>query len=290
LSVESRGRLWGISGTCCQFYTEEMKLPLPLFQARRAAWRDRSTQHDIRLVPEETAIAFVYDSAGEAVMMATPQDLEDFAFGFSKTEGIITTSSDILSLQIVPAVSGIELRMELAEARRELAFRRRRQRAGPAGCGLCGIESLAQAMRALPAVATDFTLNRSEIVEGMRLLNEAQDLNHKTHAVHAAGFYRPQAGAIVVREDVGRHNALDKVAGALVRTGNTADGLVLLTSRVSVELVQKAAMMGAAVLAAVSAPTALSLRVAEETGICIVGIVRGDEMEIFTHPERVRSS
>jgi FdhD protein len=241
-------------------------------------------------VPEETAIAFVYDGASEAVMMATPQDLEDFAFGFSLTEGIVDQSLDIRSLEIVSSASGIELRIELAEVRRELVSKRRRQRAGPAGCGLCGIESLAEAMRALPPVENDFSVRREDVVEGMRLLNDAQSLNRKTHAVHAAGLYRPNEGAIVVREDVGRHNALDKVAGALGRAGGGADGLLLLTSRVSVELVQKAAMMGASILAAVSAPTALALRVAQEAGICVIGVVRGEDMEIFTHPERVRSS
>jgi FdhD protein len=267
-----------------------VKLPLPLFEAQRAAWRDDALLSGIRLVPEETAIAFVYDGASEAIMMATPQDLEDFALGFSLTEGIINQSSDVHSLEIVPSASGIELRMELAEARRDRASQRRRQRAGPAGCGLCGIESLAEAMRAVSPVETEFSVRREDVVEGMRLLNNAQNLNHKTHAVHAAGFYRPDDGSIIVREDVGRHNALDKVAGALGRAGGRADGLVLLTSRVSVELVQKAAMMRASVLAAVSAPTALALRVAEEAGICVIGVVRGDEMEIFTHPERVRSS
>jgi FdhD protein len=268
-----------------------MKLPLPFFEAQRAAWQNGALRPDVRrLVPEETAIAFVYDGVGEAVMMATPQDLEDFAIGFSLTEGIVGQASDVHALQIVPSASGIELRMELAEAQRAQACRRRRQRAGPAGCGLCGIESLSQAMRDVPPVATDFTVKCEEVARGMRLLNEAQQLNRQTHAVHGAGFYRPEKGSILVREDVGRHNALDKVAGALGRAGGGADGLLLLTSRVSVELVQKAAMMGASVLAAISAPTALALRVAQETGICVIGIVRGDEMEIFTHPERVHSS
>jgi FdhD protein len=279
-----------IGGFAAPFYSWLMKLPLPFFEAHRAAWRDGASLSDIRLVAEETAIAFVYDGASEAVMMATPQDLEDFAFGFSLTEGIIDQSLDVRSLEIVPSASGIELRMELAEVRRDQAYKRRRQRAGPAGCGLCGVESLTQAMRAVPPVEIDFSIKREDVVEGMQLLNDAQNLNHKTHAVHAAGFYGPGDGSIVVREDVGRHNALDKVAGALGRAGGKADGLVLITSRISVELVQKTAMMGVSVLAAVSAPTALALRVAQEAGICVIGVVRGNEMEIFTHPERVRSS
>jgi FdhD protein len=267
-----------------------VNLPSPSFEAHRAALRADTSVFGTRLVPEETAIAFVYDGATEGVMMATPQDFEDFAFGFSLTEGIIGQPADVRSLEVLPSAYGIELRMELAEARRDQAAKRRRQRVGPAGCGLCGIESLTQAMRAVPATKARFFVKRDDVVKGMRLLNGAQTLNRDTHAVHAAGFYRPHDESIIVREDVGRHNALDKVAGALARSGGGADGLVLLTSRVSVELVQKAAMIGASVLAAISAPTAMALRVAQESGICVVGVVRGDEMEIFTHPERVKSS
>ncbi|HKD46477.1 MAG TPA: formate dehydrogenase accessory sulfurtransferase FdhD [Rhizomicrobium sp.] len=261
---------------------------MPLFEAQCTARVAGASQSDVRLVPEETAVAFVYDGVSEAVMMATPQDLDDFGFGFSLTEGIIGQTSDVCSLKIVSFASGIELRMELVEAQRERASKRRRQRAGPAGCGLCGIESLAQAMRAVPPITTNFTVKSEEVVESMRLLNEAQSLNRRTHAIHAAGFYRPDMGAIIVREDVGRHNAVDKVAGVLGRAGGGTDGLLLLTSRISVELVQKAAMMGAPVLAAISAPTALALRLAQDVGICVIGVVRGTEMEIFTHPERVR--
>jgi FdhD protein len=265
-----------------------MKRLSPVREVQHTAWRGGVLKSEIRLVPEETAIAFVYNGASEAVMMATPRDLEDLALGFSITEGIVTRPSDIRALEIVSSTSGIELRMELAEGVGERASRRRRQRAGPAGCGLCGIESLAQAMRDVPIVEQRSAVALQDIVKGMRLLAGAQDLNQKTRAVHAAGFYRPIDGEILVREDVGRHNALDKVAGALNRRGEKADGAILLTSRVSVELVQKTAMMGAPILAAISAPTALALRIAEEAGICVIGVVRGDEMEIFTHPRRLR--
>ena len=263
-------------------------LPPPIQHVPRTALREGAFQPGVRPVPEETAIAFVYDGVGEAVMMATPTDLEDFAIGFSLTEGIIGAASEIRSLAVLPSGPGVELRMSLTQARSEQALKRRRLRAGPAGCGLCGVESLTQAMRPLPRVTSNVRIARDEVAEGMLRLSDTQSLNRQTQALHAAAFYGPQDGWIAVREDVGRHNALDKVAGALGRAGRDADGLLLLTSRVSVELVQKAAMMGAPLLAAISAPTALALRVAEEAGITVIGVVRGREMEIFTHPERLR--
>ena len=262
-----------------------MKLPPPAIETPRTSWQEGTLQPGTRMVAEETAIAFVYHGATEAVMMATPQDLEDFARGFSLTEGIIAHPSELVALEVVPSAHGIELRMELADTARDAASRRRRQRAGPAGCGLCGIESLDQAMRPVPPATTAVSFRAQDVTRALRLLQQAQGLNHQTRAVHAAAFYRPADDAILVREDVGRHNALDKVAGAIA--GSHRDGFVVMTSRVSVELVQKAAMMGVGMLAAISAPTALALRVAEAAGICVIGVARDDGMEIFSHPERV---
>jgi len=263
--------------------------PSPTLRVSETSWRHGAVQSGTRIVPEETAIALVYDKATEAVMMATPSDLEDFGVGFSLTEGIVRSAGEIRHLEIVRHPLGVEVRMELDAAQRERADSRRRFRAGPAGCGLCGIESLEGAMRALPEVHAAIEIDSDTVQAAMRALSDRQALNRETRAVHAAGFYGLQDKSIVVREDVGRHNALDKVAGALARSNRRAgDGIVLLTSRVSVELVQKTAMMGASVLAAISAPTALALRVAEEAGICVVGIVRDDGMEVFTHPEKIR--
>jgi FdhD protein len=263
-------------------------LPSPTSRVFETSWRRGTAQNDTRIVPEETAIALVYDKATEAVMMATPADLEDFGVGFSLTEGIVQSAGEIRDLEVVRHPLGVEVRMELAAAQREKADTRRRFRAGPAGCGLCGIESLEAAMRGLPRVRASLRTDSETIHTAMRALSGRQELNRETRAVHAAAFYAPEDGSIVVREDVGRHNALDKVAGALARSNRRAgDGIVVLTSRVSVELVQKTAMMGASVLAAISAPTALALRVAEEAGICVIGIVRDDGMEVFTYPERI---
>jgi FdhD protein len=166
---------------------------------------------------------------------------------------------------------------------------RRRRLAGPVGCGLCGIESIEEAMRAVAGVGrSSLMLTASEIVSSVRLLSKRQPLHAETGAVHAAGFFVPAKGIVAAREDVGRHNALDKLAGALARAGvDGASGAVVVTSRVSVEMVQKAAAIGAPVLIAVSAPTALAIRTATQAGMTLVALVRGDDYDIFTHPERI---
>jgi FdhD protein len=252
------------------------------------AVRGAKARESVRVIPEETAVAFVYDGGAEAVMMATPADLEDFALGFSLTEGVITAADQIRELEIAPQADGVELRIWLAPDRGADLAHRRRARAGPTGCGLCGVESLADAMRPAPTVTAQLAVPAAMIVAAMRDLAPRQALNLETRAVHAAALFVPGEGIVAVREDAGRHNALDKLAGAIARMGRTAaDGIILITSRVSVELVQKAAVMGAPVLAAVSAPTALALRTAEVAGITIVGVVRDDGLEVFTRADRI---
>ena len=241
-----------------------------------------------RAIPEETAVALVFDGGTEAVMMATPADLEDFALGFSLTEGIVADAKEIRGTDVVDVTDGVELRIWLTESCGAELAGRRRVRAGPTGCGLCGVESLAEALRPLPAVRSDLAVSADEIIAVVQELGVRQPLNARTHAVHAAALYVPGEGIVALREDVGRHNALDKLAGALARAQRRAsDGAVLMTSRVSVELVQKAAMIGAPILAAVSAPTALALRTAEAAGVTIVGVVRPDGLEVFTRRERI---
>ncbi len=242
-----------------------------------------------RIVPEEVPIAFSYGGSSHAVMMATPDDLEDFAVGFSLTEGIIGSTGEISSIEIVDGDLGIDVQVTLADDVEDALRARRRSMAGPVGCGLCGIESIEQAVRKVPDVSgSPLALTHGDIVRAANLLNEAQPLHRETRAVHGAGFYIPGQRLSAVREDVGRHNALDKLCGAVIRSGNTGiGGAVVVTSRISVEMVQKTAILGASILIAISAPTALAIRTAEDAGMTLVALVRGDDFEIFTHPHRI---
>jgi FdhD protein len=260
----------------------------PATSVDSAVWRQTGVTVGKRFVPEETAVAFSYDGGTYAVMMATPQNLDDFALGFSLTEGIVSSAAEIRQLDVVTFETGVELRMWLAEPRASALIQRRRHIAGPTGCGLCGIESLEEAVRTLPRVADPATFSPEQILQALDALSPRQELNRQTRAVHAAAFWRADAGLVAVREDVGRHNALDKLAGALAHGAiSTAGGMVLLTSRVSVEMVQKTAVVGAPLIVAVSAPTALAIRTAEAAGITLVAIARGDGFEVFTHPQRI---
>lgn len=241
-----------------------------------------------RVLAEETPVALVYDGATHAVMMATPADLEDFAVGFSLSEGLADAADDILELEVLHRPAGIELRMALAERCGQRHVARRRHLAGPVGCGLCGVQSLAEAVRPAPPVVGHVGIPAHAILAAMAALPHAQWLNQEVRAVHAAAFWQPHHGLVALREDVGRHNALDKLAGALARRRIVAGGgAVLLSSRVSVEMVQKTARLGAALLVAVSAPTALAVRTAEACGITLVGVARDDGFEVFTHPARI---
>ena len=254
----------------------------------RDVWRGAGATNGERAVPEETAIALTYNGGSYAVMMATPRDLEDFAVGFSLTEGVISSGQEIEGLEIVEQDAGIELRMWLAPNRAATLAERRRYLVGPTGCGLCGIESLAEAVRSPAPVAGGGSFAPADVMRALAAIAPLQELNRQTRAVHAAAFWEPRAGLVALREDVGRHNALDKLAGALASRGvSGASGMVLLTSRVSVEMVQKTAVIGAPVIVAVSAPTALAVRTAAAAGITLIAVARRDGFEIFTHPHRI---
>jgi FdhD protein len=241
-----------------------------------------------REVPAEVPVAMVYDGSSHAVMMASPSDLQDFAIGFSVTEGIIASTEEIESLDVVHQVNGIELRLWLTPDRSRRLAERRRRITGPTGCGLCGVESLDAAMPACPRVGAGLSLHPEEIAAAVAALPPSQSLNQRTHAVHGAGFWSRARGLVALAEDVGRHNALDKLIGRLNRERiDAADGVVLLTSRVSVEMVQKAAVAGAPIVVAISAPTALALETAEGAGITLAAIARADAFEVFTHPWRI---
>jgi FdhD protein len=260
----------------------------PTRRVENMAWRAGELASGERTIPEETATAFTYNGASYAVMMATPQDLDDFALGFSLTEGVVESPAEIEALEIVQEPIGIELRMRLTEPHATAFRERRRYLAGPTGCGLCGIETLGEALRTAPTVEDAATFTPDEIMTALDAVQGLQTINRMTYAVHGAAFYRKGEGLLALREDVGRHNALDKLAGALARSGiPTRGGLGILTSRLSVELVQKAAVIGIPLLIAISVPTSLAIRMAEACGITLVGVARSDGFEVFTHRQRI---
>ncbi len=256
---------------------------------QRQIYRDGTFSNAERPVPEEVAVAVSFGGTTHAVMMATPDDLEDFAIGFASTEGIIQRISDIETINIVAVDGGFDAQVTLKELSLSRFAVRRRHMAGPVGCGLCGIESIEQALRPVPQLQdVDAQFLPKDIIDAMALLARQQKLNEATRAVHGAGFYVPEQGVVCVREDVGRHNALDKLAGALLRDIYLpSQGLVVVTSRLSVEMVQKAAIIGVPLLAAISAPTQLAIETAEKAGLTLVALVRGQEFDIYTHAERV---
>lgn len=257
----------------------------------RHAHRTSGAYDAERRVPEEVPIALSFAGTTHAVMMGSPADLIDFAFGFSLTEGIVGDVDEIETIEIEEAGEGIDVQIRLRDQANTRFQQRRRRLAGPVGCGLCGIESIDEAMRSVPKVGADFALTPEQITGAVRALSERQPFHRETGAVHAAGFYAPAKGVVAVREDVGRHNALDKLAGALAADGVKGfEGAVVVTSRVSVEMIQKTAAIGAPFILAVSAPTALAIRTAEGAGITLVALVRGDEFDVFTHPGRVLAS
>lgn len=255
----------------------------------RRAFRAGRWVADSRALPAEVPVALVYSGTTQAVMMATPADLVDFARGFSLTEGLVAEASALPEPEVVETAAGIELRMWLAPDDAARFQARRRAMVGPVGCGLCGIDSLAEALPPPRSVAgAALRLAPADIAAAMAGLARHQQLHDATRAAHAAAFWRPGEGIVAAREDVGRHNALDKLAGALAARGlDPATGAVVMTSRVSVDLVQKVAAMGAGVLIAASAPTALAVAQAEAAGLTLVALARGAEFELFTHPHRL---
>lgn len=247
--------------------------------------------HSERTLPEECAVALSFNGSTQAVMMATPNDLEDFAYGFALTEGI-ATPAEIDEVAMVEGAKGIDVQTWLKPEAEARLKSRRRSMAGPVGCGLCGIDSIEEALRDLPPVpASDLHLTPQEVGRAIEALPAQQPLHDLTRAAHCAGFWLPDATGgrlLTTREDVGRHNALDKLAGHLSREKQQT-GAVVLTSRVSIDLVQKVAAMGQPMIIAVSAPTADAVTFADRLGITLIGLARPERFEIFAHPERIRA-
>jgi FdhD protein len=260
----------------------------PARTVERGAYAHGRFAHGQRVLPEEVPVAFSFQASTHAVMMASPSDLEDFAHGFCLSEGIISSVDEIVAVEPVGVDGGIDLRIRLKPEIQAALTQSQRKLAGPVGCGLCGVDSIEAALKDVPQIESDLRLSPADIALAGNGLKAAQRLNAKVHAVHGAGFYVPGQGVVLAREDVGRHNALDKLVGAMAREGIAGEsGALVISSRVSIELVQKAARAGISVLIAVSAPTALAVETADACGLTLIGIARGEEFEVFTHPRRI---
>ena len=261
-------------------------VPQGVCAAQVTEWRDAQATPRTDWIADEVPVALVFNGVSHAVMLASPEDLEDFALGFSITEGLLESPGELYGVEAQAVEGGIELRLDVAAACEWRLKERRRTLAGRTGCGLCGTDSLAQVRRELPrAPATAVAI--AALARAQRELQTRQAVQHLTGATHAAAWCARDGAVRIVREDVGRHNALDKLIGAMLRAGeDAADGFVTITSRASFEMVQKTAAIGVGLLAAVSAPTALAVRTAQDLGVALAGFVRGDDCVVYTFPER----
>lgn len=242
-------------------------------------------------VAEEIPVAFVYNGRPHAVMMATPADLDDFALGFSLSEGILDHAAQCAKVESVEALAGIELRIDIPPQKAALLEDRVRELTGRTGCGLCGAQTLDAAVRHPPAVAEAPTIEAAALRKALADMPHRQTVNAATGAVHAAAWADLDGNLVLLREDVGRHNALDKLIGAMQRAGaDPRAGFLIVTSRASYEMVMKAATVGIGFLAAISAPTALAIALARETNVTLVGFARADGYGIYTHPHRLHAT
>jgi len=241
-----------------------------------------------RDLADEAAVGLAYDGRPHAVLMATPADLEDLAVGFTLSERI-ARANQIEAVSVEARPEGVLIDVTLsAEGRKSRARARVRTMEGRSSCGLCGVQRLSAAIRPLDPVAAGLVVSRDAVHAALTALDGAQSLGRITRATHAAAWAKADGGLALVREDVGRHNALDKLIGAGVRSGlDAAPAFALVTSRCSYEMVEKAAIAGFSILVAISAPTALAIRKAEEAGMTLIALARADGCTVFTHPERI---
>jgi FdhD protein len=242
-------------------------------------------------VAEEIPVALEYNGISHAVMMASPANLEDFALGFSLSEGILRDRSELYECELVDGAEGIQVQLRIATERFVKLKEQRRNLTGRTGCGLCGAETLAQAIRHPAPVASEGRFTAAMMHAGFNTMLQQQTLQQKTGATHAAAWLDADGRIALVREDVGRHNALDKLIGALCAAGtDLSAGAALITSRASYEMVQKAATVGIGFVAAISAPTALAIRLAQQTGVTLVGFVRKDSHVVYANGHRLASN
>jgi formate dehydrogenase accessory protein FdhD len=265
-------------------------LDLPASQAYRAVTVCRvhagqSSQVQDRIA-EEVPVALEFNGVSHAVMMATPDDLEDFAYGFAATECIVDTPSEIYDCQWTSNAQGCTVQLTIAASCFTRLKEKRRNLTGRTGCGLCGTESLVHAVRRLPPLTSSYCFAASAVTQAVANLREHQHLLALTGSTHAAAWCTADGHIELIREDVGRHNALDKLIGALLRSGlDASSGFVIITSRASYEMVKKTATVGIALLAAVSGVTGLAVDVAQDAGLTLLGFTRGTYFSIYSHPE-----
>ncbi|HWZ58973.1 MAG TPA: formate dehydrogenase accessory sulfurtransferase FdhD [Gemmatimonadaceae bacterium] len=259
------------------------------FRTRQFVHLDEDTAAEgSAAVAEEVPVALIYNRRPHVVMMATPADYEDFAVGFTLSEEIVASAAEIRDVTVMPYAQGVEIQLIIPDAAGDVLAGRSRELIGRTGCGLCGVQTVSEALRPARTVTADWTLSPDALWRAEAALAGRQTINQATGAVHAAAWATPDGELQVVREDVGRHNALDKVTGALARAGtDPAGGFVVMTSRASYELVQKVAVAGVPILATVSRPTGLAVRLADAAGLTLIALLRGHSANVYAHPARV---
>jgi FdhD protein len=251
-------------------------------------WTRGSLVRTTDQVAEEMPVALVYHDVPHVVMLATPADLEDYAYGFTLSEALVARADEIRGVEVVQGEQSADVKITVAWERFTQLLQRRRNLTGRTGCGLCGAETAEDAIRECAPVRAAVTTSAGELHQSIAQLGTRQPINARTGSVHAAAWVLPGSGIQLVREDVGRHNALDKTIGALARTGaDFAAGYMLITSRASYEMVQKCATLGIGLLVALSAPTAFAVRLAERSGVTLVAFARADQHVVYAHPQRL---
>jgi FdhD protein len=239
-------------------------------------------------VAEERPVALVYHDVPHVVMLATPADLEDYAVGFTLSEGLVARADEIRDVEVLHGADSADVKITVAWERFTQLLQRRRNLTGRTGCGLCGAETAEDAIREPAPLPAGITISSSELHAAIGALGARQPINARTGSVHAAAWVEPGAGIRVVREDVGRHNALDKTIGALARAqADFSAGYMLITSRASYEMVQKCATVGITLLVALSAPTAFAVRLAQRCGLTLVAFARAEQHVVYAHPQRL---
>jgi len=259
----------------------------PTGSVKRQIWLDGALSSGDDLVATETPVALVYNGVSHVVMMATPTDLEDFAVGFSLSEYILSSTKQLLDFEEKWTEKGVELELTISAEAFAGLKERRRNLTGRTGCGLCGAESLEQAIPMPRLITNSLQVAHQAIQRAIAELGDLQHLQEKTGAVHAAAWCDLDGSIDMVREDVGRHNALDKLLGAIARGKKDKSGFILVTSRASYEMVSKAASANIGLLAAVSAPTSLAINLAKECGLSLIGFSRPGRHVIYSNEQRL---